>query len=312
MMMIRRADRILTAVTIITALIVVAFQSTTTAVVTPVYAQTPTTPQQPASNGVSILSTSQYSSEFGYTYIVGEVRNNLEDLVNFVQIVGRFYDSEGVLIDTDFTYTTLDMLRPGEKSPFKLIISDESVAQRIANYTLAVDWDPVFAVPARVADATVLTVQEGEQRIGEFGGYEVVGEVVNGGADDTEFVKIAATFYDENGRVIETDYTYTDPSDVGAGQSAPFEITVLDEDISEEIASVKLTAQSNDYFAIDPELAVASTPTTAPPPQQQQQPPPQQQQQPPPQQQQQPPPQQQQQPPPQQQQQPPPTPELVL
>ena len=240
----------------------------------PVYAQTPITPQQPASNGVSILSTSQYSSEFGSTYIVGEVRNNLEDLVNFVQIVGRFYDSEGVLIDTDFTYTTLDVLRPGEKSPFKLIIIDQSVAQRIANYTLTVDWDPLFAVPARVANATVLTVQEGEQRIGEFGRYEAVGEVVNGGAEDTEFVKVAATFYDENGRVIEADYTYTDPSDVGAGQSAPFEITVLDEDISEEIESVKLTAQSNDYFAIDPELlGSASTPTTAPPqPQQQQQP----------------------------------------
>lgn len=258
----------------------------------PLYAQTPLSPQQPADDGVSILSTSQYSSEFGYTYIVGEVRNNLADLVHFVQVVGRFYDSAGVLIDTDFTYTTLDVLRPGEKSPFKLIITDESVAQRIDNYTLAVNWDPLFAVPARVADATVLRVQEGEQRIGEFGRYEVVGEVVNGGADDTEFVKVAATFYDENGRVIETDYTYTDPSDVGTGQSAPFEITVIDEDISEGIASVKLTAQSNDYFAIDPELAVTSTPTTAPPSQQQQQ--------------------QQQPSPPQQQQQPPETPQLVL
>jgi hypothetical protein len=65
--------------------------------------------------------------------------------------------------------------------------------------------------------------------------------------------------------VIDTDFTYTDPSDLAAGQSAPFEITVSDEDISDDIESVKLTAQSSDYFAIDPELAVASTPTTTPP-----------------------------------------------
>jgi hypothetical protein len=215
-------------------------------------------PPTTGSNGnVSILSSSQYSTEFGSTYIVGEVRNNLSDLVQYVQIVGRFYDSTGLLIDTDFTYTDLDLLRPGEKSPFRLIITDESVAQRIDNYTLAVNWDPVFADPSAVANATVLTIQEGEHRINDNGWYEIVGEVVNGGTDDTEFVEVVATYYDEAGQVINTDFTYTDPSDIPAGQSAPFELTVLDEDISEDIESVKLSAQSQDYFAIDTELATA-------------------------------------------------------
>jgi hypothetical protein len=230
-----------------------------------VYAQTSTSQQQPASDGVSILSSSQFSSDFGSTYIVGEVRNNLADVVNYVQIVGRFYDSSGLLIDTDFTYTGLDYLRPGEKSPFKLIITDESVAQRINNYTLTVNWELVNAIPSAVAEATVLTIEQGEQRMNDFGWYEIVGEVVNGGSENTEFVKVVATFYGEAGQVIDTDFTYTDPSDLAAGQSAPFEITVTDEDISDDIESVKLTAQSNDYFAIDPELAGASTPpTTAP------------------------------------------------
>jgi len=53
---------------------------------------------------------------------------------------------------------------------------------------------------------------------------------------------------------------------------------VSDEDISDDIESVKLTAQNSDYFAIDPELAVVSTPTMptmpipSPPQQQEQQP----------------------------------------
>jgi hypothetical protein len=244
-----------------------------------------TTPpaQEPTNDGVLILGSSQISTDFGSTYIVGEVRNNLSDVVEYVQIVGSFYDSSGLLIDTDFTYTDLDYLRPAEKSPFKLIISDESVASRIDNYTLSVDWEPVYANASTVAAATVLTIQEGEQRIGEFGWYEVVGEVVNGGTDSTEYVKVVATFYDEAGQVINTDFTYTDPSDLAAGQSAPFELSVSDEDIAEEIESVKLATQSQDYFGVDPELSVASTPTTPqttppqtiapPPPQPQQQPP---------------------------------------
>jgi hypothetical protein len=158
-----------------------------------------------------------------------------------------------------------------------LIISDASVAQRIDSYTLAVNWEPVFADPSSIAAATVLTIEQGEQRINDFGWYEIVGEVVNGGSEATEYVKVVATFYDEAGRVIDIDFTYTDPSDLTAGQSAPFEITVSDEDISDDIELVKLAAQSNDYFAIDPELVEASTPATAPqttePPPPQQQPP---------------------------------------
>jgi hypothetical protein len=244
----------------------------------PVYAQTLTT-QQPSGGGISILSSSQINNSFGSVYIVGEVRNDLSDLVEFVQIVGTFYDSAGVLIDTDYTYTDLDYLRPGEKSPFTLIISDESVAQRIDSYTLSVNWDPVFADSSAVAAAAVLTIEQGEQRINQYGWYEIVGQVVNGGSEATEFVKVVATFYDETGRVIDTDYTYTDPSDLASGQSAPFEIRLTDEEISEDVESVKLAVQSNDYFGIDPELlGLASAPATTPQPiapsqpQQQQQP----------------------------------------
>ena len=231
----------------------------------PVYAQTTT--QQASGGGISILSSSQINNSFGSVYVVGEVRNDLSDLVQFVQIVGTFYDSAGVLIDTDFTYTDLDYLRPGEKSPFNLIISDESVAQRIDSYTLSVNWDPVFVDPSAVAAATVLTIEQGEQRINDLGWYEIVGQVANGGSEATEFVKVVATFYDGTGQVIDTDYTYTDPSDLAAGQSAPFEIRLSDEEISEDVESVKLAVQSDDYFGIDPELlGLASVPATSPQP----------------------------------------------
>jgi hypothetical protein len=54
------------------------------------------------------------TSEFGSLYVVGEVRCDLLNAVEFVQVVGTFYDFSGRLIDTDFTYTDLDQLRPGK------------------------------------------------------------------------------------------------------------------------------------------------------------------------------------------------------
>jgi hypothetical protein len=78
-------------------------------------------------NGIALLSPSMIRTESGFVYIVGEVRNDLPDVVECVQVVGTFYAPSGRLIDTDFTYTDLDQLRPGKKSPFKLIITDEPV-----------------------------------------------------------------------------------------------------------------------------------------------------------------------------------------
>ena len=40
--------------------------------------------------------------------------------------------------------------------------------------------------------------------------------------------------------MIDTDFTYADPSDLPAGQSATFEITVNDGDLYDDIESVKL------------------------------------------------------------------------
>jgi hypothetical protein len=37
-------------------------------------------------------------------------------------------------------------------------------------------------------------------------------------------VQITGTFYDRNNEVVATDFTFTNPSDIGSGQKAPFEI----------------------------------------------------------------------------------------
>jgi hypothetical protein len=42
-----------------------------------------------------------------------------------------------------------------------------------------------------------------------------------------EFVKITGTFYDSSNNVVETDFTYTNPENIGAGQKAPFELTLM-------------------------------------------------------------------------------------
>jgi len=72
--------------------------------------------------GISVLSSSSFRDDTGAYHIVGEVKNNSpRDSMNYVKIVATLYDKTGKVVGTDFTYTDIEVLRPAEKSPFKII-----------------------------------------------------------------------------------------------------------------------------------------------------------------------------------------------
>jgi hypothetical protein len=63
--------------------------------------------------------------------------------------------------------------------------------------------------------------------IDSIGAMHIVGEAINKSPSTAEFVKITGTFYDTNNQVVATDFTYTNPSDIGSGQKAPFELLLM-------------------------------------------------------------------------------------
>src|SRR4030042_6324036 len=73
-----------------------------------------------AASGVEFGTHSSYRDTSGYLHVVGEVINNSGNNVKFVKVVATYYDQYGVVIRTEFTYTELDILVPGQKSPFDI------------------------------------------------------------------------------------------------------------------------------------------------------------------------------------------------
>ena len=223
-----------------------------TSIMTPTAFAQPTAQQQQQSSvedDVQIVSSTPIETSIGSINIIGEVRNDSPEVVGTVQIVGSFYDSSGRLIDTSSTYADLSQLRPGEKSSFRLGITDESVGERMDNYTLSINSNPVFGEPKPAA----LRIEISEQRLNEYGWYDIVGEITNTGNRDTSLVEVIATFYDETGQLIESEFTFL-TSAVPAGNSAPFKLTEFNGDRANDAESVKLTVESSDYVMIDPEL----------------------------------------------------------
>jgi hypothetical protein len=73
-------------------------------------------------------------------------------------------------------------------------------------------------------------------------GYlHVVGEVKNGLSRSIDFVQVTGTFYDAGNSVIGTDFTFTDPNTLEAGETAPFDLTLYTDAVNpSDVANYKL------------------------------------------------------------------------
>ena len=77
--------------------------------------------------------------------------------------------------------------------------------------------------------------------------FNIAGEINNNGSRDVDFVKVIATLYNADGTVIGSDFTYTDPSTIPAGDSSPFQFRITDFNVRDvgEIDTYKLSVSGD-------------------------------------------------------------------
>jgi hypothetical protein len=83
------------------------------------------------------------------------------------------YDSANRIVDTPFTYTDVDVLRPGEKSPFDIILDDKDQISKASRYELSVSSVNSDPKPSNLK----LTI--GDNYYDDLGYAHVLGEVTD-------------------------------------------------------------------------------------------------------------------------------------
>jgi len=78
------------------------------------------------------------------------------------------------------------------------------------------------------SNSSELTVLSHNSYVNSAGNMHIIGEVKNNTPDITEYVKIIGTFYDNNNKVVGTSFTFTEPSDLGPYEKAPFDLILQD------------------------------------------------------------------------------------
>lgn len=190
---------------------------------------------------VELLTSSSYIDSLGWLHVVGEAQNVGNQAVEYVRISATFYNSSNTVVETAFTYSDLNVILPNRKSPFDILLFDESQSSKVDHYELSVSFSTT------VSKQQSLQILSHSSYIDSLGWFHIVGEVENTATGGATSVKVIATCYDDSGTTINNGFDYT--TDLDEGQKAPFEILITDNN-PELISSYELTAESSEFAEI--------------------------------------------------------------
>lgn len=210
-------------------------------------------PPAQASGDVHILSHSSFVTSLNTLYVVGEVENTGDTATEFTKVNATFYDSGNHVIATGIGYSTLDILLPGRKSPFAVMLLEDDGALDVDHYTLEVLWRE-----HEEGKPLGLEILSSSQNIDALDFLHVTGEIKNTGTTTAGSVMLCATFYDAAGTVVGRTWEDADPTDLAPNQTGTFDVELIYSTQIAKVASYSLSAESEDY-ALIPEFPMLTT-----------------------------------------------------
>jgi hypothetical protein len=165
---------------------------------------------------LGLRSDNNFTDGFNTLTVVGEVRNDSNLDVGQTDIAVTFYDAVGSVIGTANGQAMLEVIPPGEVSPFVITLTRPS---GLASYSLRAVARPV--APARGAQLSVIEVKRYED---EAGFFHVRGVIENVGNVISKRTKVAAVIYGRDNRVINVSFTYASPPALRPGERATYDI----------------------------------------------------------------------------------------
>jgi hypothetical protein len=185
-----------------------------------------------APSGVFILNNpTSYVDITGALHIIGEVQNQTTQVITFVRINANFFNG-AQLVATDFTYASLDQLRPNDRTCFDVLVLDPP------QYTTYVFEVPTYST--NTAELPTLTVLGASSSIDSIGSYHVIGQVRNDTGKPVKFVQPIGTLYDSASRAVGCDFTFVNSTDLAIGQTSAFDLGFIGRESYTDVTSYRL------------------------------------------------------------------------
>jgi hypothetical protein len=165
---------------------------------------------------LGLLSDNSVTDNFETMTIVGEVRNDANLHVGQAKIMVTFYDAAGSINGTATGETILDVLSPGEVSPFAITLERPA---GMVSYSLR-----AVARPAAPKLTPQLAVVETRRYEDEAGFLHIKGTIENVGTLEAKRARVAVIIYEGNGQIINAGLAASTPATLLPGAKAAYEV----------------------------------------------------------------------------------------
>ena len=169
----------------------------------------------PAEVMLGLMGTNDYLDDLGNLHLIGEVHNDMADNVDQIRVRVTFYDDVGNVLEAVTGSALLDLLAPGQRSPFVIVWENPG------------DWQR-FSLRATARSTTEraqegLTVVHSYARLDENGLYHVLGTIKNDGLTTAYYVGVVVSLYDSFGKISNAGLAHASPSRIPPGTAASFD-----------------------------------------------------------------------------------------
>jgi len=164
---------------------------------------------------LGLMGSNDYVDDLGNLHLVGEVHNDVQYNVDEIRVRVTFYDDSGDVLESVTGSALLDLLVPGQRSPFVIVWESPGEWKR---YSLRATARPTTSRPTEG-----LTLVHSYARLDENGLYHVVGTLRNDGLTTPYFIRAVISLYDSFGRISNAGFAYARPSRVPPGTAATFD-----------------------------------------------------------------------------------------
>ncbi len=190
--------------------------------VSPTEDRTPTPPSptpraspHPAEIVLGLMGTNDFLDELGDLHVVGEVHNDSTDNVDEIRVRMIFYDEDGNILEESTGSPLLDLLVPGQRTPFAVTWRDPGAWER---FSLRATGRLTTERPAEGIE-----VVHSYARLDDAGLYHVVGTLRNDGTATGYYVKAVVSLYDSLGKIFNAGFSYAEPARIAPGMTASFD-----------------------------------------------------------------------------------------
>lgn len=158
----------------------------------------------------------------GNVYFIGMYRNTGTVTIRQPSVTIVLYDRKGRKVASGRGYSIRGGLPPGEETPVRVLVMRPP---EYARYEAL--HEPMRPFTFERYNRPKMSFRGVEIRKRRYGGYEVVGDILNAGEDAVEYVNIIATLIDGNGRMIGFGTAYLPERRLKGGDYGPFRINVI-------------------------------------------------------------------------------------